>query len=117
MNIAALIHIVENNPELIEGEVPAGIHSATTIGVAKSLIGKKGNVEELTENQRYHYVNFIRPLVENVVCDGVFGPEDEGGDGCIGNGRIDDGDLAGCYIADTMLCQQCRHAQDNIHRD
>jgi hypothetical protein len=115
MNIVALRHVVENNPELIEENVPARGNPAAAIGVAKFLVGNNGNVEALSENQRYHYENYIRPLVENVPCSGVFGPEDEDGNGgCIGNGRIDDEDLDGCYILDEMLCQECQALQTRM---
>ncbi|MHC8308208.1 hypothetical protein ACYZUC_01120 [Pseudomonas sp. GT1P32] len=115
MNIVALRHVVENNPELIEENVPARGNPAAAIGVAKFLVGNNGNVEALSENQRYHYENHIRPLVENVPCSGVFGPEDEDGNGgCIGNGRIDDEDLDGCYILDEMLCQECQALQTRM---
>lgn len=115
MNFAALCHIVENAPELIEGNVPKGGNSAATIGVAKLLVGNGGKVEALSENQNHHYVRYIRPLVENVPCSGVFGAEAENEhDGCVGSGHIDDEDLEGCYIMDVMLCQECQYVQNKM---
>lgn len=117
MNIAALRHIVENAPELIEENVPAKGNFDATIGVAKLLIGNNGKVNELSEKQSYHYDNYIRPLIENVPCDGVFGPDDDDGghSGCIGSGTVDDEDLEGCYILDEMLCQECKDLQVRMH--
>ncbi|AJO77494.1 hypothetical protein [Pseudomonas sp. MRSN 12121] len=118
MNLAALRHIVENNPELIEENVPERGNSAATIGVAKLLVGNNGNVAALSENQRYHYETYIRPLVESVPCDGIFSADAEGEhDGCIGNGIIDDDDLEGCYILDEMLCQECQSLQARMDAD
>lgn len=118
MNIAALRHIVENNPELIEENVAARGNPTAAIGVAKLLVGNQGNVDALSENQRYHYESHIRPLIENVPCDGVFGPEDEDGNGgCIGSGRIDDEDLEGCYMLDEMFCQECQSVQTRMQDD
>lgn len=115
MNFAALNHIVENNPELIEENVPAGGNAAAAVGVARRLLGINGNVDGLTENQRYHYENYIRPLIENVSCTGIFSSEGE--DGCVGGGTIDDEDLEGCYILDEMLCQECQNVQDRMRDD
>lgn len=118
MNLAALAHIVENNPELIEENVPARGNSAAAVGVAKFLVGNDGDVDALSENQLYHYNNYIRPLIENVPCNGVFGPDAENGeDGCVGNGTIYDADLLGCYIMDDMLCQECQYVENKMRED
>jgi hypothetical protein len=118
MNLAALIHIVGNSPELIENNVPAGVDTATTLGVARRLIGLGGDVDALTHNQRHHYDSYIRSLVENVACDGVFGFDpDTGHDTCAGNGRIDDEDLEGCYVLDEMLCQVCQGVANRMQAD
>lgn len=118
MNLAALDHIVKNNPELIEENVPAKADSAATLGVAKFLVGKDGNIDALTEKQRFHFDNYILPLIENVECDGVFGHDIESGeDGCVGNGRIDDEDLDDCYMIGEMLCQECQYVNNKMHED
>ncbi|WP_104911932.1 hypothetical protein [Pseudomonas sp. LG1D9] len=118
MNLSALDHIVKNNPELIDENVPAKADSAATLGVAKLVLGNGGNVDALTDKQRFHFDTYILPLIENVECDGVFGPDMENGeDGCVGSGRIDDEDLEGCYIMDEMLCQECQHVNHKMQED
>ena len=118
MNLAALDHIVKNNPELIEENVPAKTDSATTVGIAKLVVANGGNVDALTDKQRFHFDSYILPLIENVACDGVFGPDMENGeDDCVGSGRIDDEDLEGCYIMDEMLCQECQYVSNKMHED
>ncbi|VVM43215.1 hypothetical protein PS623_00362 [Pseudomonas fluorescens] len=117
MNLDALRHLVENEPETIEGNVPAGTDSNATLGVAKFIAADDANVERLSANQRYHFESFILPLIQHVTCAGVFGPEDEGGDGCVGSGFIDDDDLDSCYMKDEMLCQECVYVQNKMNED
>lgn len=118
MNLEALTYIVRNEPDLIEGNVPARGNSDATLGVANFLIGNGGNVLALSANQRHHYESYIRPLVENVSCDGVFGSDPEtGDDGCVGSGTISDDDLLDCYMLDEMLCQECKYVSNKMQED
>ena len=55
MNLAALAHIVDNNPELIEENIPARGNAAAAVGVARWLVGNNGNIGALSENQLHHY--------------------------------------------------------------
>ncbi|WP_422421826.1 hypothetical protein [Pseudomonas sp. GZD-222] len=117
MNLEALRNLVENNPEIIEGNVPARTDSDATLGVAKFIAADEGNLGRLSVRQQHHFDNFILPLIEHVKCGGVFGPDDDGGDGCIGNGFIDDADLDNCYLMDEMLCQECAEVQNRMQDD
>lgn len=109
MNLAALNYIIRNNPELIEENVVSG-NPAAAIAAAKILVSNGGDVAALSDAQRFHAENHVRPLVENVACDGVWGSDEESGeDGCMGTGRISDEDLADCYASGDMLCQECQH--------
>ncbi|TRZ62352.1 hypothetical protein DZA28_21360 [Pseudomonas alloputida] len=117
MNLAALQHLVNNEPEIIEGNVPAGTDSNATLGVAKFIAADEANLRRLSENQRYHFERFILPLIEHVACEGVFGPEDEDGDGCVGSGFIDDEDLENCYQSGDMFCQECTYVQNKMNED
>ncbi|MGR3897091.1 hypothetical protein [Pseudomonas sp. 1176_21] len=117
MNLAALRYLVKNEPETIEGNVPTGTDSDATLGVAKFIAADEANLGQLSANQRYHFERFILPLIQRVACEGVFGPEDEGGDGCVGSGFINDEDLESCYESGDMLCQECTYVQNKMSED
>ncbi|MBH3412974.1 hypothetical protein [Pseudomonas putida] len=117
MNLAALRHLVENEPEIIEANVPRGTDSDATLGVAKFIVANDANLERLSANQRYHFESFILPLIQHVSCEGVFGPADEDGDGCVGSGFIDDDDLENCYLSGDMYCQECSYVQNKMNED
>jgi hypothetical protein len=104
MNISVLEYIVNHKIELIqENAVESKSDPLATVGVAKYLLGNKGDVSNLSSAQNYHYEKFILPLIKNVACEGVLG------DGtCKSDGFIDDESLVGCYIEDEFLCQHCR---------
>jgi hypothetical protein len=94
MHLQALKWITDNKVELIEENVVGTKYDpSTTVGIAKLLLANKGDLDSLSAPQRYHYEEFIKPLIESVPCEGVFGE-----DTCSGNGYIDDESLIGCYI-------------------
>lgn len=114
MNLDALKHIVQNDPSYIEELVGhTQYDSASTLGVAKLLLGNGGNAEALTGPQRFHYTRFIRPLLEDVPCSGVMDDPDT----CTGNGLVDDESLLMSYQEGTFLCQHCRYDRDKMHGD
>lgn len=110
-----LNYIVENAVEKIENLAEANnIDSHASVGVANFLLGNEGDLGKLSEKQRFHYENCIKPLIENVRCEGVIGPV-ENGDTCNGNGYIDDESLMACYIEDDFKCQICRFDAEKMH--
>ncbi len=115
MNIEVLSHIVNNSVELIERLADEnGLDCSASVGVAKLLIGNNGNISELSPRQKHHYEKCIQPLIEDVPCEGVIGPVEEGST-CSGNGYIDDESLLGCYLEDDFKCQLCRYDSEKIN--
>jgi len=113
MNLDALKYILKNRIELIE-EIVAGTQydASATVGVGNFLLANEGNLELLSQAQKYHYKEFIKPFIESVTCEGVFGNGT-----CTGNGYIDDESLIACYIEDEFLCQHCRYDAERITAD
>ena len=110
MNLEALKWIIDNRVELIEENADGTkYNSGTTVGIAKFLLGNQGDLDSLSPPQKYHYTEFIMPLIESVPCEGVYGE-----DTCTGNGFIDDESLVGCYIEDEFQCQLCRDDSERI---
>ena len=115
MNLDVLSYIVNSAPEKIESLAKENnLESSASIGVAKSLLRNSGNVSLLSDKQRHHYKNCIKPLIENVPCDVVVGSTEDG-DTCYGSGYIDDESLLGCYIEDDFKCQTCRHDAEKMN--
>ncbi|PLX61557.1 hypothetical protein [Sedimenticola selenatireducens] len=105
MNLEVLHHLVKNDESLIETlAIENGIDQQASIGVAKLLDANGGDLSILSNKQRFHFEKCIKPLIENVQCQGVFGPET-----CTGNGIVDDELLLGCYITGEFKCQLCQH--------
>jgi len=110
MHLQALKWIVDNKVELIEENVAGTKYDPLiTVGIAKRLVANSGDLSSLSPSQKYHYEEFIKPLIELVPCEGVLGE-----DTCSGNGYIDDESLIGCYEDDEFLCQLCRYDSETI---
>ncbi|MCG3814276.1 hypothetical protein I3260_18745 [Photobacterium damselae] len=112
MNRAVLNYIVTSCPERIVelGEDNGVADTETSIRLARLLATGELILENLTAAQMYHYENAMRPLLENIPCDGVinsFMSEDD--DLCTGNGFVDDESLLMSYETDDFRCQHCRH--------
>ena len=105
MNIEVLEYIVTNAPHYIEELAEENrLDETASIGVAKYLIGEKGDVSKLSSKQKHHYEKCIQPLLENVRCDGVFND----GETCVNDGYVDGESLLGSYMEDDFKCQLCR---------
>lgn len=107
MNLSTLRHLVDNDENRILENIPRNVNSEATLGIAKRLIGNGGSVESLTENQQWHYQEFIKPLIEDVACSN---------DDC-GQTIDDDQTLLTGYQLDEMICQHCRYQMDSAERD
>ena len=109
MNLELLLYIVNSVPEKIESLAKAvNLEPSVSIGVAKFLHVNNGDVSRLSEKQLHHYENCIKPLIENVPCQGVIGIVEDG-DTCYGDSFVDDESLLISYIEDDFKCQLCRH--------
>jgi hypothetical protein len=114
MNLDVLSHIVDNDPERIEDLAQeAKQDPKAAIGIAAKVLGEKTD-SDLSEKQKFVFDRCIRPLIEAVPCDGVFGMDEEGHDTCPHGGIIDDESLLLCYQEDEFMCQNCRYDSERI---
>lgn len=105
MDIQLLRYLVNDAEERIDELTPNDQAQQAALGVGRQLIGDGGQLGNLTQNQRYTYESYLRPLMEDVPCDGMLGDQES----CTGNGVIDQEDLLLCYQQDEMRCQICRY--------
>ena len=65
MNLQALQEIIDNNVEILESSArDNGADENTVVGIAKYAVGN--GFEKLSGNQKYHFDNCIRHLIEDV---------------------------------------------------
>lgn len=107
MNLRTLRHLVDNDENRILENIPANVDSDATLGIARRLIGNGGSVESLTENQQWQYRQFIKPVIEDVLCTN----ED------CGQLIEDDQTLLTGYQLDEVIYQHCRYQMDLADRD
>lgn len=113
MNVSVLTYIIENLPEEIERNAQrASYDYSIALGVAKFIIHNDGNISILSDKQKFYYEKFIKPLLEDVQCEGVFGENT-----CTGNRLVDDESLLISYMDGEFLCQFCRYDRDRIESD
>ena len=114
MSLEVLGFIFDNCPEKIEelAEENKVRNVDVSLRLADLLGHGKKTLEELTEAQMYHYEKAMRPLIENVPCEGVLGiiENDDGEyvDTCNGNGYVDEESLLISYQEGDFKCQTCR---------
>lgn len=109
MNISVLKYLATDGDYHIREIVETTKYNPeATLAVTRKLISSGGDVENLSQPEKYHYETFIFPLIFNVQCQGTFGPET-----CI-SGTVDDETLLEAYLEDDFRCQQCRHDAGNI---
>lgn len=77
----------------------------TVIGVGTNLLDTDGNIDLLAPKPRATYEKFLKPLLFDVPCHGLSGPES-----CQGNGLIEGELLAKCYRDEELRCSACRAA-------
>lgn len=115
MNIEVLNHLIQNDVERIEQLATIGnVDAAASVGIAKLVLAKKGDVASLTAKQTYLFDTAVRPLIENVSCKGVIGYIEDGSDTCVSGGIIDDESLLISYLDDDFKCQHCRHDAERM---
>lgn len=103
--INVLKDIIDNNEYLITDLARKNSVSDpnASVGVAKYLLGNPANFSSMKPKQKYHYENAIKPLVNNVLCEGMIGENHS----CRGNGLIDEDNLIFAYRDQDMRCQEC----------
>lgn len=77
----------------------------TVLGVGMFLLDNEGQVDLLTAKQQVTFAKFLKPLLFDVACHGIAGP-----DTCMGNGRIEEDVLLQCYQSNIFRCRACRNA-------
>jgi hypothetical protein len=88
--------------EAVQG---TGYLPRTVVGVATNLLDMDGDVELLTAKQKVTYEKFLVPLLFDVPCQGIAGPQS-----CRGDGRIETEALIACYNSGDFHCRACRAA-------
>lgn len=119
MNIPVLKYLVEEREHLIAERLAGTKYDiAATIGVAKALIGSRGDVSALSPAQSYHYDNFLKPLLF-VACEGPVGyvDEDMQKSSCVHGTLIDDETLLLCYRDEDFVCSNCRHDREKMQSE
>lgn len=118
MNLEVLGHIINNDVERIEELAEEGGYDAVaSVGIAKMVLAKGGDVVTLSDRQTFLFKQCVLPLIENVPCEGVIGYVEDGGDTCLSGGVIDDESLMGAYLEDDFKCQHCRYEAERMAED
>lgn len=113
--INVLKHIVDNDENLIiELVEEQGIsNSLDSVGIARFIIADPKNFSQMSKSQHYHYDNAIKPLIVDVMCDGMIGQHEDGSSSCVDSEFIDEDSLLIAYQTDDMRCQQCISTTDS----
>ena len=115
MNLEVLNHLIKNNVERIEQLAAKGkVDAAGSVGIAKRVLAQKGDVTDLSAKQAFLFETAVRPLIQNVRCEGVVGYIEDGSDTCVSGGIIDDESLLISYLDDDFKCQHCRHDAERM---
>lgn len=118
MNLEVLNHLIHNDVERIEALATYKKLDATaSVGIAKFVSAQNGDVTSLSGRQTFLFDTAVRPLIQNVRCEGVIGLLEDGSDSCVNDSIIDDESLLLSYIDDDFKCQQCRYDAQKMHDD
>ncbi len=119
MNLEVINHLIDNEHYIMEKAADCGLDGSISLIVAQILRDNNGELSSIKGKQIYHYENVIRPLLEEVVCEGPIGfVEDEDGNyesSCINGGIVDDESLYQAYLEEDFKCQTCRYDAEKMH--
>jgi len=121
MNLAALEEINQNNPEILNRSARKNkTDEATITGIA--LFAAKKGYQALSNSQKYHFDNCIKPLIENVRCSGYTHEFDDVKRECYV--LLDDEVLVEYYQLQGKYCESCEaqesadaHTKKSFMRD
>lgn len=121
MNLHALKEILDINVEILEESArDNGSDENTVVGIAKYAVGN--GYEKLSNPQKYHFDNCIRPFIENVQCSGYNHEFEENPREC--SNTLDDDDLVEHYQQGGKYCESCEaqassdaHSKASFFRD
>jgi hypothetical protein len=109
MNVDALKDIIKNNPEIIEELARNNSANPSTVkGIAQFFIDKSYN--NLSDKQKYHFDKSIRPLIEDVKCEGYTHELEDVPAYCAA--KIKDEDLIDCYQYQEFYCDSCKEQSE-----
>ena len=118
MNLEVLGFLIDNESYIEDMAESAKVDSSASLGIAKSLLANDGDVSLLSAKQIYHYDEVIKPLLENVQCEGPIGMmDDEDGNwvsSCVNGGIVDDESLYQSYLEEDFKCQICRYDSERM---
>jgi len=114
MNLDALTEIVENQDNYLEGQANDLGLKVGSVRAATLIVDDEG-YDALKGKQVWVFDNAVRPLIEDVPCDGYRGPFGEDDIEC--NNLVDDDDLVESYQSDSFLCGYCQGAKNNDDYD
>lgn len=114
MNVEALKYIIKNNPEIIEDSARSNSADPDTVkGIARFFVDHSYN--NLSDKQQYHFDKSIRPLIEDVKCEGYTHELEDVPAYCPAN--IKDEDLIDCYQYQEFYCDSCKEQSEyDAHR-
>lgn len=119
MNLEVLDFLLDNESYIEKMASNVGVDSSASIGIAKLLKANAGDLSILKGHQNYHYDRVIKPLLENVQCEGPIGIIDDGEGNwvtsCVNGGIIDDESLYQSYLDEDFKCQICRYDAEKKH--
>ncbi len=109
IDLDLLAFLLDKGAQHIENAVQGTQYLPRTVmGVGTFLLDNEGNVDLLTSKQRVTFDKFLAPLLFNVRCRGISGPES-----CKGDGQVEAALLLSCYQSDRFRCQACRDAKSS----
>ena len=118
MNLEVLEFLLDNESYIEDMAKDAKVDSNASVGIVKLLLANKGDLSILKGKQTYHYENVIKPLLENVQCEGPIGMiDDEDGNwvtSCVNDGVVDDESLYQSYLEEDFKCQICRYDSEKM---
>jgi hypothetical protein len=113
MNLEVLKFLIENESYIEYMAKNAKVDSGASFGIAKLLVENDGDLGILKGKQIYHYENVLKPLLENVQCEGPVGMINDADDNrvssCVNLDIIDDDSLYQSYLEEDFKCQICRY--------
>ncbi|MCX7131063.1 hypothetical protein [Aeromonas sp.] len=118
MNVEILEYLLKNENHIEDMAKNAKVDSGASFGIIKLLLANHGDIGVLKGKQIYHYENVIKPLLENVQCEGPMGMmDDDNGNwvsSCVNDGIVDDESLYQSYLEEDFKCQICRHDAEKM---
>ncbi|MEZ8649400.1 hypothetical protein AB6D92_10510 [Vibrio splendidus] len=109
MNLSALDEIIINSPEILEQSArDNNADEGVVLGIARFAISN--GYEALSSNQKYHFENSIRHLIEDVQCSGYTHELEEYHNEC--DNVLGDDDLVEYYQEQGGYCESCQAQAD-----